>query len=125
MARVGWEFNGYSWAINPMTDTDWIYEHNITEGVGINAQVSTLQYGGTKSGRRRISGWIWGPNGPTQFSNMRSWQRNRTQATLTDHKGNSVRAMLVKFEPEPTQDSVEWAQGRQTYKYTAEFVALE
>lgn len=125
MSRVAWSFDGYSFSVNPEKDSDFIYEHIASDQVPINATKSNIQFGGTKSGRRQISGYIWGIGGPEQFAKMRDWQRTRKQATLTDHLGNSSSAVLIKFEPELVEDIYEWNQGRQTYRYSAEFISLD
>lgn len=125
MARVPWNFSGYDWAINPEKDSGWTPEHVSSEQVPINAPISSIQFGGTKAARRQIQGWVWGAQGPTQYNNMVSWHRNKTNATLTDHMGNTRRCILIKLEWEWVQDIAEWNEGRQTYKYTAEFVATE
>lgn len=124
MARVAWIFNGYSWAINPETDTGWRSEDIVYEGNPINSSRSVFQWGGRKSERRVITGWIWGPTGTTQYSNMMTWKENRVTATLTDHMGISRTARMIKFDAEPVRSVAEWQAGRQTYKYTAEFISL-
>lgn len=120
--RVPWKFDGYDWPINPEKDNGWTYEQVMTEAVPINSPKSSLQFGGVKSGRRQVSGWIWGPSAPTFFAKLRAWQRSRTKATLIDHLGNTNSAILLRFEPELIQSASEWTAGRQTWRYTAEFI---
>jgi hypothetical protein len=122
MARVAWSFASYSFPINPEKDSGWVYDHVMSEQVPIQATESDIQFGGRKSPRRQVSGWIWGSSSSTFFAQFDSWRRNRTQGTLTDHLGNSRSAILVKFEPEAINDPQAWAEGRQTWRYTAEFV---
>lgn len=122
MARVAWQFAGYSWSVNPEKDSGWVYEHILSEQVPIQATESDIQFGGRKSPRRQISGWIWGESSATQFAQMDNWRKNRTVGILVDHLGNSRSAIMVKFEPEAVQDIQAWNDGRQTWRYTAEFV---
>lgn len=124
MARVAWSFNGYDWAINPETDSGWRSEDIVYEGNPINSTKSSFQWGGRKSERRTITGWIIGPSGPTQYSNMMAWKENRITSVLTDHIGVTRTARMIKFDAEPVRSVSEWLEGRQTYKYTAEFVSL-
>ena len=124
MARVAWTFDSYSWSINPDTDSDWVYEQVISEQVPVNASNSSIQFGGRKSGRRQIEGWLWGPNALTQKNKMKTWQLNRTRSTLTDHLGNAQAAILIRFEAKMVQSVSEWLSGRQTWRYTAEFIAV-
>jgi hypothetical protein len=120
--RVAWQFNGYSWAVNPESDSGWVYEHVEAENLPINAGRSSFQYGGTKSGRRQISGWLYGPSALDQYNRMKSWHRNRTTATLVDHLGNVSTARFSRFDAKPVVSATEWRQGRSTWQYTAELV---
>lgn len=122
MARTAWIFNSYSWPVNPEKDTGWNAEEVEPEAVAINATRSTFQWGGRKSGRRQISGWLYGANALEQYNQMRSWKNNRVVATLTDHLGNSATARLAKFDAELTPSATEWAHGRSTWHYNAEFI---
>ncbi len=124
MARVPWRFNNYDFDVNPEKDSGFNAEEVEPEAVAIGATKSTFQWGGRKSGRRVISGWLYGPNALTQYNLMRSWKNNRTVATLTDHLGNTATARLVKFDAEPVVSNTEWAQGRSTWHYSAEFVEM-
>lgn len=121
--RVAWVFNGYSFPVNPEKDSGFNAEEVEPESVAIGATRSTFQWTGRKSARRTISGWCYGPNALEQYNTMRSWKNNRTIATLTDHLGNSASARLAKFDAEPVVSQTEWAHGRNTWHYTAEFVA--
>jgi hypothetical protein len=123
MSRVAWSFNGYSFPINPDDDSGWTEDEVMTENVPIGSTNSSIQFVGRKSGRRQIQGWLWGPAAATQKSTMKSWKDNRTEATLIDHTGDSQKAIMVKFEAKPVMSISEWNQGRQTYRYTAEFIA--
>lgn len=125
MARVGWQFNNYSWPVNPENDSGWVFELVINEKVPINSFKSRIQIGGGKSDVRKISGWLFGPDSPQQYSNMQSWFKNRVQANLVDHLGNSRRAMLRELSAEAVMSAHEWTQGRQTWKYNAVFMALD
>lgn len=120
--RVPWRFNNYDFAVNPEKDGGWVSEDVMPESVGIGASRSTFQYGGTKSGRRQISGWLYGPNALDQYNRMRSWKANRTRSTLIDHLGNSTTARVSKFDAEAVQSSTEWRLGRATWRYNMEFV---
>lgn len=124
MSRVPWQFLGYEWAINPEKDSGFTFEDVQPESVGIGASKSTFQYGGTKSGRRQISGWLYGVSALDQYNRMRSWKRNRTQGTLIDHLGNSTTARLSKFDAEIIQSNTEWKLGRSTWRYNAEFTEV-
>lgn len=123
--RVAWQFNGWKWAINPETDSGWTAEEIMAEQNAINDRRSNIQFGGTKSARRQIHGWIIGPNGPVQLQKMQSWKANRTQATLRDHMGASRKAILLRFDLEFINSVTEWNAGRQAYKYNAEFIAAD
>ena len=122
MARVAWVFNGYSWPVNPLTDTDWSVALVEAENVAVGASQSRFQYTGRKSRRRQITGWLYGVHASTQLATMRGWHMNRTVATLVDHMGQSARARLTSFVPEVVPNAAEWLQGRSTWRYTAEFV---
>src|SRR6185369_5463823 len=121
--RVAWQFNSYSWAINPDEDSGWKADESNAENLPIGSTSSSIQWGGRKSARRQISGFIWVPSGDTQRVNMESWKTNRTVSTLIDHTGASQKAQLVSLEMKPVQDHKEWLQNRQTYRYNAEFIA--
>lgn len=122
MARVPWQFNGYSWDVNPEKDSGWVYEDVLPETVAIGAPKSSFQFGGRKSGRRQISGYLFGVSSLTQYNIMKSWRLNRTKATLVDHFGNASTARMVKFEAEPIQSAMEWRLGRASWRYNAEFI---
>lgn len=121
--RVAWQFAGYSWAVNPFEDSGWKADEVNAENVAIGSTSSSLQWGGRKSARRQIQGYIWGPSGATQLATMNSWKNNRTISTLVDHIGSSQKAQLVMFEARLASDIKEWQNGRQTYIYQAEFIA--
>jgi hypothetical protein len=122
MARVAWSFNGYSWPINPEEDSTWIKEHIVAETGDVGAENSNIQFGGKKSARRQVSGWIWGPGSTQLLLNMHTWHANKVRANLVDHVGESRRCILLSFSPKPVKDVKEWRQGRQTYQYNAEFI---
>lgn len=122
MSRVAWVFNGYDWPVNPETDTDWVKQHVENELVAINASKSRQQYTGTKSSRRRITGWLFGSSASAQKTQMQNWHSNRTVANLTDHNGQTVRCRLSAFDTEIVPDRIGWQNGRTTWRYTAEFV---
>jgi hypothetical protein len=122
MARVAWQFGSYSFAINPEKDSGWIYEDVMPETVGIGASRSTFQYGGTKSGRRQISGWLYGASALDQHNRMKGWKQSRVKATLIDHLGNSTTARFSKFDAEAIQSATEWKLGRATWRYNAELI---
>lgn len=122
MARVAWVFNGYSWPINPEKDSGWVKEEVYAEQVPIRSPKSSMQWGGRKTGRRQISGWLYGPSAQTLYNNMVSWKENRTRATLTDHFGNASVARLVKFDAEYIQANGEWLASRPVWRYNAEFL---
>ena len=125
MARVGWEFESYSFAINPEEDSGWVPELVISERVAINASRSNIQIGGAKSDQRQVSGWIWGAGANEQYNKLYNWVKNRTQSTLVDHNGVSRRAILVEFKPTAVSNPREWSAGRQTWRYSARFIALD
>ena len=122
MSRTPWQFAGYSWAINPEKDSGFVYEDVMPESVGIGAARSTFQYGGTKSGRRQISGWLYGVNALDQYNRMKGWKQARTKATLIDHLGNSTTARFSKFDAEIIPSATEWRLGRSTWRYNAELI---
>lgn len=122
MARVPWRFNNYDWSINPEKDSGWNYEDVMPESVAIGAGRSTFQYGGTKSGRRQISGWLYGPSALDQYNRMKAWKQARTKSTLVDHLGNVSTARFAKFEAEAVQSATEWKLGRATWRYSAELI---
>ncbi len=124
MSRVAWSFSSYSFPVNPEKDSGWVYEHIMGEQVPIQGTSSNIQFGGRKSPRRQISGWIWGETSNTFFAQFDNWRKNRVQGTLTDHLGNSRTAILIKFEPEAVQDIQAWNDGRQTWRYNAEFIGI-
>lgn len=125
MARVGWQFAGFDWYVNPEKDSNWVFDHAVSEQVPIQATKSTLQFGGRKSARRQISGWIYGENSAIQYATMEGWRQNKTQGVLVDHLGNSRNAIMIKFEPEAVQDIKAWEEGRQTWRYQAEFISTD
>lgn len=124
MARVAWSFAAYEFPINPEKDSGWVYDHVMSEQVPIQATSSNIQFGGRKSPRRQVSGWIWGETSAAFFAQWDNWRRNKTQGTLTDHLGQSRTAILIKFEPEFVQDIQAWNDGRQTFRYNAEFIGV-
>lgn len=119
--RTAWRFDNYDWPINPEKDSSFTFEDVMPESVAIGASRSTFQYGGTKSGRRQISGWLYGPKALEQYNKMRGWKAARTKATLIDHLGNSVTARISKFDAEIIQSATEWRLGRSTWRYNCEF----
>jgi hypothetical protein len=120
--RTPWQFDNYSFPVNPEKDNGWVYEEVEPEAVAIGATKSTLQWGGRKSGRRQISGWLYGEKALEQYNKMYNWKKNRTVATLVDHLGNSTSARLIKFEAENVVSNTEWKLGRSTWRYNAEFI---
>lgn len=125
MSRTAWIFNNYSWPVNPESDTGWTTELVISNRVPIGGSRSRIQVGGLRSDVRQISGWIYGPQSQTHIQNMTNWIKNRVVATLTDHLGVSRQAMLVDFKPQLQVSPMEWRQGRQVYKYSATFLAMD
>lgn len=121
MARVPWRFNNYNFAVNPEKDSGWTWEDVMPESVGIGAGRSTFQYGGTKSGRRQISGWLVGADALDQYTRMRAWKAQRTKAVLIDHLGASTTARVSKFDAEIVPNISEWRLGRATWRYNLEF----
>lgn len=122
--RVAWQFANYNFPVNPFDDSNWIFDHAMSEQVPIQGTKSTIQFGGRKSARRTIKGWIYGENSAVQYATMEGWRQNKTQGTLIDHLGNSRNAIMIKFEPEAVQDIKAWEDGRQTWRYSAEFVEI-
>jgi hypothetical protein len=125
MARVAWNFASYEWPVNPEPggDTGWVPgELVMSEMVPIDVYQSSIQIGGQKSARRRIRGWIWGTDSTTFYSKFREWYNNGIDASLTDHLGETRIARLIRFEAEAINDAQAWKAGRQTWKYTAEFI---
>lgn len=124
-ARVPWSFDGYNFSVNPYEDSGWMSELVIAENLPINARLSTIQLGGVRSRRRRISGYIIGTKGPELYSKLDGWLRAFKQSTLRDHLGTSSKAMLVSFQPELIMDHKAWQAGRQSYRYQAEWISLQ
>lgn len=122
MARTAWSFAGSSFAINPDEDSGWEAPEVNAENVPIGATQSSIQWGGRKSGRRTVSGWLWGPSTAAQKTMMQGWKNNRTVGMLVDHTGESTKCMVVNFNAKPVLSQSEWKQGRQTYRFTLEFV---
>lgn len=122
MTRVAWEFNGYAWPVNPNTDSGWSSEEILAESNPVNASRSTLQFGGTKSARRQVSGWLFGLHAQEQFNRMSSWKSSKVRSLLKDHTGSTRAARLIKFDAKPSLSVSEWRSGRNTYEYTAEFI---
>lgn len=120
--RVAWQFNSYQWPVNPETDTGFVSEEVLPEVVPIRATKSSVQWGGRKSARRQITGWLYGLKALEQYNTMRGWKENRTRASLVDHFGNTTTARLVKFDAKFVQSNTEWGAGRPTWQYTAEFM---
>jgi len=122
--RIAWQFGDYQWPVNPNEDSNWTYDPVLGESVPINSSNSKFQYGGMKSPRRQVQGWLWGPQALDQYYTMLGWLRSQTQATLTDHIGQSRKAQLVKFEAKPVNDVGAFRRGEVTMQYTAEFIGL-
>lgn len=123
MARVAWNFASYDWPINPEGDSGWVPgELVLSEIVPIDVYQSSIQIGGQKSARRRITGWIWGPESAVHYSKFREWYNNGIDASLTDHLGETRTARLIRFEADAVRDVHAFKAGRQTWKYTAEFI---
>jgi len=122
--RVPWVYDGYSFPVNPSTDSGWIGSLIMAEHNPIRRTGSVIQLGGSKSPRRTITGYLIGVYTDEMKTKFETWFRNNTQATLTDHTGGSRHAMITRFDAEPVQNISEWRQGRQTYKYTAEFIEI-
>lgn len=123
--RIAWSFDNYSFHVNPEEDSGWVVEPVVSNRVPIGGNRSRIQIGGIKSATRQISGWIYGPGSAIQYNNMRRWVRDRVVSTLTDHLGESRRAIMISFQPQAVRSASEWAAGRQAYKYTATFLALD
>lgn len=124
MARVAWRFDGYDWPINPEEDSGWTKPDIMSEQNNVNADVSNFQFGGRKSARRQISGWLWGEGSVQLRLNMYNWYANRKKSTLVDHVGDSKKCFITSLTVKSVQDVREWGQGRQTYKYTIEFAEV-
>jgi hypothetical protein len=122
MARVPWTFAGYNWPVNPEKDSDWVGSFVNTEHHPIESQKSSFQYTARRSSRRRISGWLFGPYAAAQLTQMQAWYNSRQTATLVDHTGQARACFLFSLELEHVQAVSEWQQGRNVYKYNAEFV---
>lgn len=122
MARTPWNFSSYNFNINPEEDSGWVGENVEAENSPVGSSRSTIHWVARKTERRQTGGWIWGPGGATQLSNMKNWERNRTVSYLTDHTGDSRKARLRKFEAKPVQDIPEWKQGRQTWRWSGEWI---
>lgn len=126
MARVAWVFDGYAWPVNPEKDTGWLPPEDIlNEANNIAATASTFQFGGIKSARRRISGWIWGPFSADHYNRMYQWKLQRKRSTLKDHEGHQKTCFLISFTTERINDPKSWAEGRPTYRYEAEFASVD
>lgn len=124
MGRVAWSFNGYSFPINPEKSSGFVKDPLLAERVPIQANKSNIQRGGLKSGRIVVSGMLFGENSDSMKNMFDYWLENGTVGDLVDHQGIRVTAMLVKFDPETVRDIKAWKCGRQTWSYSAEFVAM-
>ncbi len=122
MARVAWKFNNQDFAINPDEDSGWSSQEVNAENLPINATESVIQWGGRKSARRIVSGWLWGPTASAQKSMMQTWKNNRIISNLIDHTGESMKCLVVNFTAKPVLSQSEWRHGRQTYRYELEFI---
>ncbi len=124
MSRVAWVFDNYQWPVNPETDTGWNSELIIVEHNPIQSSRSVFQYLGTRSARRRITGWMYGLKAEEMRSKFEYWLSTRKVAILKDHLNVSKNAMLVSFTYEIVPDYGMWRQQRPTYRYIAEFVQV-
>lgn len=122
MSRVPWSFDGYEWPINPDTDTGWVKEHIFVEQNPLQASLSFFQRTSSRSARRRISGWIYGPQGQTFKSKLEYWHAVTRRALLVDHLGVQKMAFLYSLSFTAVFSVSEWRYGRQTWRYDAEFV---
>lgn len=122
--RTPWSFNGYSFPTNPEEDSGWTPDILITEKNSIGGSSSRFHVTGFKSDRRQTSGYFFGLNAIEQRDQFESWFRGKVQATLTDHMGVSRRAMLVKFAAKPINDVGAYRAGRATFRFEAEWIAL-
>lgn len=123
--RTPWNFDNYDFPVNPDDDSGWTTEPLLSEKNAIAATKSRFQFNGLKSSRRQTQGYFFGPSALTQRSTFETWLRSRTQANLTDHLGVTRKAMLVHFEAKPVQDVHAYQLGRATFRFTAEWVALD
>ncbi len=123
--RTPWRFNNYDFPTNPDDDSGWTTEPILSEKNAIASNASRFQMNGLKSSRRQIQGYFWGIKAIEQYNAFQGWLRNHTQAALTDHLGITRKAMLVRFEGKPVQDVRAYKEGRATFRFTAEFVALD
>ena len=124
MPRVAWVFDNYQFPVNPETDTGWNREVILVEHNPIRSTQSVFQYLGTRSARRRITGWMYGPKADEMRSKFEHWLTTRKVATLKDHLNVSRNAVLVSFTYELVPDYRAWRQQKPTYRYNAEFVQV-
>lgn len=125
MPRVAWSFANYTWPINPDTDTGWVRDHIFVEQNTLQAPRSFFQKTSTRSARRRISGWIYGAQGPEFKAKLEYWHLVSTRGILVDHLGVQKRAFLISLSFTAVSSASEWKQGRQAWRYDAEFVEVE
>lgn len=125
MTRTAWQFDGYAWPTNPDEDSGWVTEPMYAEKNPLAASVSKFQFTALKSARRQVSGYLYGVHALEQRDKMDEWLRKRVQATLVDHLGGARRAVLLRFEARAVPDVRAHRDGRATFRFAAEFVALE
>lgn len=94
------------------------------EHVPLGANSSVWQYTGTKSQRRRISGWIYGAQSALFKQQLEQWHRQRVIGVLVDHLQQSKRAFFLSLSFTAVPSASEWKHGRSTWRYDAELIAV-
>lgn len=124
MSRVAWQFNNYSWPVNPETDTGWVTEVVYVEHNPLQATHSVWQSLTRKSPRRKISGWIFGAQGALFKQQLEQWHRQRVVAILKDHLNDQRKAFFLSLSFSLVPSYSEWKQGRAVWRYDAELIAV-
>lgn len=122
--RIPWVFDGYEFPVNPAEDSGWTKETSIAESNAIRSTSSTFHWTGTKSARRTVSGYFFGPSSSLQRGRFKTWYEQRKQALLTDHTGESRKAQMISFTCQPVRDVRSVRTGAFTWQYTAEFIEV-
>jgi len=119
-----WSFAGYNFPVNPENDTGFNKQVVYAENVPIHAENSSIQVGGKQSGRRQVSGMLFGPYSAQHLAKFEEWLDNHTVATLRDHLGSTNKAMLISFDKEAVFNIKDIQCGRQSWRYNAEFILI-
>jgi len=124
MAKIPWKFNGYTWHINPETDSGFSRVKLYTEDVALHDVKSRIQVGGIQSRHRIVGGVLTGPFANYQMSLFEMWHEANTISDLIDHTGESHRCMVLRCDKDIVFNTLDFNCPRKTWKYTLEFVRL-